>query len=38
MISSSDLLIAQEAERRITLSDGRIVADEPVYQISPMPG
>jgi putative ABC transport system ATP-binding protein len=33
-----DPLIAQQAERRITLSDGRIVADEPVHQVSPVPG
>jgi putative ABC transport system ATP-binding protein len=29
-----DPLIAARAERRITLSDGRIVADEPVHQAS----
>lgn len=33
-----DPLIAQQAERRITLSDGRIVADESVHQVSPVPG
>lgn len=33
-----DPLIAQQAERRITLSDGRIVADELVHQVSPVPG
>ena len=30
-----DPLIAERAERRITLSDGRIVADEPAHQASP---
>jgi putative ABC transport system ATP-binding protein len=33
-----DPLIAQRAERRITLSDGRIVADDPVHQVSPVLG
>jgi putative ABC transport system ATP-binding protein len=33
-----DPLIAQRAERRITLSDGKIVADEPVQQASPVLG
>jgi len=31
-----DPLIAERAERRITLADGRIVADEPAYQSSPV--
>ena len=31
-----DPLIAQRAERCITLSDGKIVADEPVHQASPV--
>jgi putative ABC transport system ATP-binding protein len=35
---SHDPLIAQQAERRITLSDGRIVADEPVHQAATVPG
>lgn len=33
-----DPLIAQRAERRVTLSDGKIVADEPVHQASPVVG
>jgi putative ABC transport system ATP-binding protein len=33
-----DPLIAQQAERRITLSDGTIVSDESVHQASPVPG
>ncbi|MDH4195582.1 MAG: ABC transporter ATP-binding protein [Nitrospirota bacterium] len=33
-----DPLIAERAERRITLSDGRIVADEPAYQAAPVLG
>lgn len=33
-----DPLIAERAERRITLSDGKIVADEPAHQASPVLG
>jgi putative ABC transport system ATP-binding protein len=33
-----DPLIAQQAERRITLSDGTIVSDESVHQASPVQG
>ena len=33
-----DPLIAQQAERRITLADGRVVADEAMHQPLPVPG
>ena len=38
VLITHDPLIAQRAERCITLSDGRIVADEPVHQISTVLG
>jgi putative ABC transport system ATP-binding protein len=36
LMITHDPLIAERAERRLTLSDGKIVADEPVLQASPV--